>query len=227
MHNCNISDFSNWSKIQTLISSTIPDTNLLDFAQSHESTKTKIIFADYHYYILNQFYRPSVTKRETDTDSWVRAEFHSLVINLYSALDSLAYEINLAYNFGLKPNQINIYHTHTSFQQNCIRCNIDNQNDALTALINIEFAKTWFQIFNKLRNQIVHKNLPVITIGLGGLATKITIPNDPSNTNPQYGDYSQGLEINQYSQTIRKNVVNIIEQTYPLIESRIKNRYNL
>lgn len=227
MHKCNMADFSNWLKIQTLIPPNIPNNDLLDFAQSHESTKTKITFADYHYHILNQFYRPNVTRRETDTDSWVRAEFHSLVINLYSSLDSLAYEINLAYNFGLKPYQINIYHTHTSFQQNCIRCNIDEQNDGLTALINIELAKSWFQIFNKLRNQIVHKNIPLITIKIGGSTTKITIPDDPSNTNPQSGDYSQDLEISQYSQTIRKNVANMMEQTYPLIESRIKNRYNL
>ena len=84
MHKCNDSDFPNWTKIQKLIPHTFNNSDLLEFSQSHESTKTKVTFADYHYFILDQFYKPKNTVRRTDTDSWARAEFHSIVSNLYS-----------------------------------------------------------------------------------------------------------------------------------------------
>ena len=66
-------DLPNWLGIQVLIPSTIP-LELLDFAQAHLSTKTKIDYADYHYNILNQVYVPGVTDREPDTVEWARTE---------------------------------------------------------------------------------------------------------------------------------------------------------
>jgi hypothetical protein len=62
---------------------------LLSLVQGHESTYSKIKFAQYHYHILDQLYRPKRTLRKKDTQHWVRAEMHSIIINLYSALDSL------------------------------------------------------------------------------------------------------------------------------------------
>lgn len=227
MHQANDVDLPNWVAIQTLMPSTHHNLDLLEYDQSHGTTKTKVTFTDYHYHILNQFYIPNVTKRQTDTDSWVRAEFHSIVMSLYSSLDSLAYEVNLAYNFGLKPYQIHIYHNHTSIVSDCFRCNMNIQNDNLTSFFNSELGKDWFQIFNRLRNQIVHKNLPVIQIVIGGYATSIKIPNDPANTNPQANDYSNNLEINNYCKELRQNVVRIIEGAYPHISPIVKQRYDL
>jgi hypothetical protein len=229
MRQSNDGDFPNWSKIQNLIPSSIPNVDLLDYAQNHESTKSKVTFADYHYYILDQLYKPHVTDRESDTVDSVLAEFHSIVIDLYSALDSLSYEINLAYNFGLRSNQIHVYHNHNPPKPDCFRCNLDKQSDALTSFINTKLNNQWFQTFNKLRNQITHKSLPVIhvDISVGSSTTKLKIPDDPTNTNPQYGDYSQDLEINQFCKDLRRNTVELIEQVYSLIEPKIRIRYNL
>ena len=226
MHKCN-SDFSNWNNIQKLIPHTFNNSDLLEFSQSHESTKTKVTFADYHYFILDQFYKPKTTTRETDTDSWARAEFHSIVSNLYSALESLVYEINLAYNFGLRANQIYLNHNHKQFNSDCVRCQITAQKDNVTSQLDGNLNTAWFQIFNKLRNQIIHKNLPVIQVIVGSTTTTITIPDDPVNTNPQSTDFSRNLEINQYCKNIRKNVVEIIENIYPLIKDKIKTRFSL
>ncbi|MBM3910537.1 MAG: hypothetical protein FJ356_02685 [Thaumarchaeota archaeon] len=229
MQKHNNNDFPNWVKIQQLMPNSFSNTDLLDYDQSHTSTRSKVTFADYHYHILEQLYQPHVTEREKNTVGWVRAEFHSIVMNLYSALDSLAYEINLAYNFGLRINQIYIHHNHSTFVSDCFRCNLNNENDSLTSLLNNELNKSWFQTFNKLRNQIIHKNLPVIQIILATntTTTKIKIPDDPSNTSPQINDYSQDLEINCYCKDLRNNVVKIIEQVYPLIEPKIKSKYCL
>lgn len=229
MRQNNDNDFPNWSKIQKLIPSSIPNADLLDYAQSHESTKSKVTFADYHYHILNQLYIPHITTRESDTVDWVRAEFHSVIMNLYSALDSLAYEINLAYGFGLKVNQIHIHHSHTQHNSDCFRCNLDKQSDTLTLLINTELNNQWFHTFNKLRNQIIHKNLPVIQtiMATESSTTKLKIPDDPTNTNPQNNDYSKNLEINQFCKDLRRNVVDLIEQVYPFIESKVRTQYHL
>jgi hypothetical protein len=85
----------NWERIQALIPSTIP-LSLLEYAQTHESTRSKVSFAEYHYDYITQLYRPDATPREGDTQDWVLAETHAVITNLYSALDSLAHEINLA-----------------------------------------------------------------------------------------------------------------------------------
>ena len=227
MHTYNNHEFPNWLDIQTMIPSTYTSADLGDFAQSHEATKSKVTFADYHYSILDQLYKPTMTFRQTDTDSWARCEMHSIVFNLYSALDSLGYEINLAYQFNLKPHEIHIYHNHTVFERNCLRCNLNVKNDSLCTLLNAELSKLWFETFHKLRNQIVHKNLPVIQVFVGGAATIIKIPDDPTNTDPQAGGYSQNLEINQYCKTVRNAVLNLIESVYPFIKQSIRTRYSI
>lgn len=64
--------------------------------------------------------------REEDTRNWARAEMHSIIFNLYSALDSVGYEINLVYKFGIAPGKIHIHHQHQTTMKNCLRCEIDN-----------------------------------------------------------------------------------------------------
>lgn len=217
----------NWVRIQKLIPSGISSSDLLEFSQTHMSVKSKITFTDYHYHILNQLYRPADTPREVDTDSWARAEMHCIVINLYSALDSLAHEINLAYQFGINISCIHIHHDHQQPKQDCVRCRLDTENDSLTSFINNELNNQWFETFRKLRNQITHKSLPIILVRIGGVATQIMIPNDPTKTNPQYQDYSQKLEINQYCLDRRNDISRIVEKAYELMEPKIKTTYNL
>jgi hypothetical protein len=128
-HISNRNSMPNWSSIQRLI----PTGNLtpaqLEFAQAHESTFYKIRFVDYHLAILQQIYRPYMTDAEEDTKNWARAEMHSIIFNLYSALDSLGYEINLAYKFGLAAKDITIQHKRD--KSTCLRCKIDKKTMAL------------------------------------------------------------------------------------------------
>lgn len=218
MHTVNDDEMPNWVSLSKIIEQKNPLN--LELSQTHNSVKAKIAFADYHYHILNQFYVPHATLRQTDTNQWVLAEIHSVITSLYSALDSLMYEVNLAYNFWLNISQINIHHQHTKASNDCIRCRIDNVNDNLTTYLNHELSQDWFNIFRKLRNQITHKNIPILNIAVND-TTHIMIPNDPTNTNPQYSDYSKGLEINTLCQEYRNNIIPIIEKTYKIIHDRI------
>lgn len=214
----------NWLEIQKLIpTSTLTDTQL-KFAQAHESTFYKIRYVDYHLAILDQVYHPLIPYSEGDIRNWARAEMHSIVFNLYSALDSLGYEINLAYKFRIKPSKIHIHHEHKTWMENCLRCKLDKQNDNLTSSIRCWLGLGWFKRFHKLRNQITHKHLPVlltsITMGPGGTII-LKIPNDPTKSNPKLSDYSYNLELKQYLVDTRTQVVETIENIYPLIQHRI------
>lgn len=218
----------NWLKIQNLTPSTLTP-HLLDFSQSHLGTYYKIAFADYHYNILNQLYVPNLTERETDTDSWARAEMHSIVNSLYSALDSLAQEINLAYQFGINASNIHIYHEHQHFENRCVRCRLDQVNDSLGTFLNQSLNVRWFDIFRRLYNQIKHKHLPIInvTVHAGGPnVTHIMIPNDPSISNPKYEDYSDELELNQYCLQRRNDVLQLVEKAYTFLEPKARQLFS-
>jgi hypothetical protein len=233
MHTKNEKEMQNWSKIATLIHYGNPPTSLHDINRSHTATKFKITFADYHYHILDQLYRPNKTPALGDTLMWARAEMNSIVYSLYSALDSLANEINLAYNFGISENRIHISHNHKKkFESDCVRCNLDEQNDRLTSFLNQELSQKWFSIFNKLRNQITHKNLPKFgqTISSGDPevpdeATTLMIPEDPTEVNITIR--TKTVEINQYCLDLRNNVVRLTEKTFDLLEVPIKSTFNL
>jgi hypothetical protein len=109
MHNMeqeNNPKMPNWPKIKALIPRNNLRPDMLEFSQTHGSTNGKIAMTDYHYHILDQLYRPSQTYSEADTKWWARAEMHCIITNLYSALDSLTHEINLAYNLGLQPDEV-------------------------------------------------------------------------------------------------------------------------
>jgi hypothetical protein len=214
----------NSSDIQRLIPSRVPP-SLLDFAQAHESTYSKIKFAEYHLFILQQMYN---SQREPDTQHWARAEMHSIVSNLYSALDSLGYEINLAYRFGLGAGEIHIHHNHKKFEPKCLRCRINKENDNVTSYLNTSLCQHWFTTFNHLRNQITHRNIPVLQIVISGGIFKMKIPNDPTDNNPDpINGYSDNLDLKQYCDDIKKEVVKVTEDAYYKIKQRIKNQYNI
>jgi hypothetical protein len=104
-----------WSFIQSLIpQSTTGKPDLHKFSQAHETTYRKFKFAIYHLNILRQVYGPNATVnlgRGTSSASqqhWAIAEAHSIVFNLYSALDSVSDEINRAYEFKLNPNEVGV-----------------------------------------------------------------------------------------------------------------------
>ena len=222
----------NWSKIASLVQYGNPPSSLHDIIRSHTATKFKITFADYHYHILDQLYRPNETAARQDTLMWARAEMNSIVYNLYSALDSLANEINLAYNFGINENRIHIFHNHQKLVADCVRCNLDKQNDGLTSTLNQELSQNWFLILNKLRNQITHKNLPVFgqTRSTGDPevpddATTLTIPEDPTEVNVTIR--TKRVEINLYCLDLRNNVVRLAEKTFDLLQSPIKRTFCL
>ena len=163
---------------------------------------------------------------EQDTKNWARAEMHSIIFDLYSALDSLGYEINLAYQFGIDPTKIHTHHRHNKPEKNCLRCEVNNRNDNVTYYLNNFLDLPWFERFNKLRNQITHKHLPVfdiiISVGNGSTFT-LRIPNDPTNSNPIHanGDFSDNLELRQYCEHTRIEVLNTVEDIYSLIQQRI------
>jgi hypothetical protein len=70
----NEKEMPNWSKIATLIQYGNAPPSLYGIHRSHTATKFKITFAGYHYYLLNQLYRPNETPRENDTQMWARAD---------------------------------------------------------------------------------------------------------------------------------------------------------
>jgi len=217
----------NWVKFDNLLPKSQLTPQLLELTQSHLATKYKIAFADYHYHILNQLYIPNITIREADTQNWVRAELHSIVMSLYSALDSLFFEINLAYQFGLQSWEIHVHHNHQNFISSCIRCCLNSKNDNLTSLINTELSQPWFEIFRQLRHQIIHKNLPVLQFRIGPSTTRIILPDNPTDSNPSQNGYSNQLEVNQYCRDRRNDILKIVENAYHILESKVKQAYSL
>ena len=85
----------------------------------------------------------------------------------------------------------------------CVRCSLDKENDKLTATLNQELSQNWFLLFNKLRNQLTYKSLPVFgqSISEGDPdmpddAIHLAIPEDPTDMNPTIR--TKMVEINVY-----------------------------
>jgi hypothetical protein len=224
----NDTSLRNWYEIKMLL----PKDNLscpqLDLVQTHDSIFYKIRFADYHLSILQQIYRPDMLDPGGDIDNWVRAEMHSIIYNLYSALDSLGYEINLAYGFNIERKKINIYHhKNHNDEKNCLRCKIKDFNDDLTSYIETSLKEdTWFNYFHRLRIQITHRSFPVkqrtMVIGdEGGGTLKMKLPDIPEKINPGQNDYSRGLELCKYCEDTREYVREFIENVYTHIKPKI------
>jgi hypothetical protein len=169
--------------------------------------------------------------REKDTPYWVRAEMHSIITNLYSALDSLAQQINCIYSMGFSPSEVKVYHPNSHSSPSCFRCQIPTTASISAYLDNELDENNWFGMFNRLRNLMVHKNLPVLQLILGTRTMSIIMPDDPLNTDPQQSqnrdDYSKYLEVNQYCDDRMKDVIRIIERAYTLLETLTKTRYGI
>jgi hypothetical protein len=222
----------NWNRLQSELPSPVPP-KLLDYAQRHESTRSRMSFAEYHLHNLDALYASTELQDASDAADRALAEVHSVIFSLDSALDSLAYELNLVYQLGVPASSTHIFHEHGRFMPNCVRCHLDSMSDPVTSYLETELGMAWFGVFIKLRSQIATTNLPIIKVDLrtsetsGGAVPKtlLTLPNDPSNANPRSTDYSMNLEANQYCQEIIDRVRHVIEGVYPLIEPKVRKIY--
>jgi hypothetical protein len=209
-------------------------TLLTKLNRSHNSTKTKVLFADYHYYILNQVYVPKVTTHLRETSIWALAELNAVVMNLYAALDSLANEINLTHNLGIDSRKVEIYHNIEEHRdhpnRNCVRCQLRPKNETLADFLDKELGLDWFVNFRETRRQLVHRDQPIynFTVSVGdpdfpSETTVLLLPNEPCKENPQMDDYSKGLDFNTYCEECRLSVVPFIERVYTLMEAQMKS----
>jgi hypothetical protein len=221
-------DLPNWSDIQSLMPSSFmgrPD--LLTFSQAHTTTYKKFKFAVYHLTILQQLYgvnRYNFDPQITAPYDWALAEAHSIIFNLFSTLDAISYEINLACNFQLKASEAGI-------QSKCIEHMIHYQNDALTSYLETSlYNQDWFKYFIQLRNRMAHRNLTIfqqpMVVGGTGNGLIIKIPDDPSTT-ADMPSYSKNIDLAQYCDDTQRKVLGVIEYVYPLIKPRIKQRYGI
>jgi hypothetical protein len=217
-----------WFKIERLTHwEGNPARPLYTMSVAHESTYYKIKYADYHLEVLRQIYE--VKNRRSDSEQWAKLQMHSIVFNIYSALDSLASEINLAYGFKLKPHNIQFDHNHNPKQgqkRSCVPCRmkIGKNSQELASYIDKTLRRSWFIRFKKLRHQITHRHLPYTMIGIGGYTIIIKIPNNPATTrtNPSY---SHSHDLRQFCLTTREEVVKVIEHVYELMANRVERRY--
>jgi hypothetical protein len=68
----------------------------------------------------------------------------------------------------------------------------------------------------------------VINVGNGGTPFKMKLPDDPEEKDPDPTcGYLKNLELLQYCEGIREDVRKVIEDTYPFIEPKIKDRYGI
>jgi hypothetical protein len=225
----------NWLAIQRLIVAQWGP-KVLEIGQTHESTFYKIRYADHHLFILGQKYQPNMTNMEQGTQQWIRAETNSIIYNLYSSLDSLGYEINLAYDFGIDAGDIKIHHKHPKVIKDCLRCELNKVDDDLAHYLNNSLKDSkdhWFNHFRELRNQITHRNLPVmgntVTVGgSGGGTFRVRFPDNPKDRDPDPSTgYLKDLEILQYCGDTRKQVLEITEGVCLRIKDRIRHVYSI
>jgi len=235
IHDPQIVNMPYWYRIfQYLDKEVTKRRELRSIDKAHKNTKTKILFADYHYHILNQVYAPKATKRHAETPKWALAEMDSIIVNLYSALDSLANEINILYNFQIDIRNICIHHNvvekqHASYKNdNCLRCRLSRIDDKLSQFLEHELGHDWFSNFKDTRVQMVHRDQPIYLQGIShgdpefpNDAIILLLPNQPCKENPQMHDYSKHYDFNTYSQERRIDVVTLIEQAYKLMEPKI------
>jgi hypothetical protein len=195
-----------------------------DYVDAHATTIRRIGGADQHYHILSQIYVPDVTMSGSLTTIWAQIQAETVIFMLFSSLDSLMQEVNLAYNFRIPDYSINVYHDAIKHGQrpsgSCVRCAINRTNDSLTAFLNIELGSTWFENLRILRNRISHKQLLATNTNLGQTTVYIEIPTDPNAT--RFNQPARtGIEINSYCQNSHMNVVRLLAQTYRFLLPKI------
>jgi hypothetical protein len=167
---------------QSSISSGRNNPDLHEFHKDHSMTYKKFKFAVYHWTIFHQIYGNKGDNhgsgRFSAFQDYVKAESHSVIFNLSSALDSLSNEINLVYDFQLKRGDIGI-------NNKSLKDKLKNENDAFTSHLNNSlYRQEWFSYFNKSRNQMTHTDLFVtkIVMVVGSPRLPITLPDVPQTT---------------------------------------------
>jgi hypothetical protein len=126
-------DLPNWWAIHSLIpSNTTGRKDLTEFSRANSTTHKKFKFAVYHLTIFRQIYGNRGDNhgsgRFPNFQDYVKAEAHSIIFNLYSALDAVSNKINLAYDFQLKSNDIGIKNKSLKYM-------INYENDGLTSYL--------------------------------------------------------------------------------------------
>ncbi len=200
---------------------TIPS-SLLDYTQMQTATMNRIEFAVYHYQVLNVAYGFATVTTYTQQDSVARAEMNAIILNLMGAFDCISHEINTILNLQINEREVMFGHNHKQGMSNCIICRISTTDPQLSTLMELVITSDWFKELKEYRNHI-HKRLPVIQVSMvaGGSFRKVTLPDDPSNYNPQSPDFSKKLELQAYCRDRIDNVMVTIEELYQKLHPQI------
>jgi hypothetical protein len=226
----NLTDESNrgingWVVIRTEVERHPRTSDLQKFVNVHATTIERVGLADYHHWNLDQIYRPERPATDSLTTVWAPAEAASFVFTAYSALDSLAQELNLAYKFGIDENRAKAHHGKwhgNSPQRDCVRCALNGVGDSITTFLNQEFSSDWFDFLRRLRNRITHRQLLAVNINLLVGSSKISIEISPDPDGTVFALQSQsGLEINRFCAETRAAIANVLDQTYTMLVPRI------
>jgi hypothetical protein len=220
-------DIPGWQDVRTSIESLTRNQQVQDLVDAHATTIRRIGSADYHYHILNQVYIPDRIHSGAHTISWAQVGAESVVFWLYTALNSLANELNLAYGFGIDEWKVDVTHPlqhNRNLKPGCFRCRLIQHGDNLSSYLEGELNSEWFKFFNELRNRIAHRQLlsPNINISFGarsGIFIEIS-------HNPRAKRFTEsprnGIEINGFCVESRRDVVRVIGEAYTLLNPKIR-----
>lgn len=196
--------------------------SLIDYAQMQTATLNRIEFTIYHYQILNLAYGFATIPTYLQQDSVARAEMNAIVLNLMGICDSISHEMNVILNLQINEREVTFGHNHKQGRTNCIICRTIDLHPQLATFLESVIVSDWFRELKEYRNHI-HKRLPVIQVSMivGGSFRKITLPDNPSNYNPQLSDYSKKLELQAYCNYQIQNIMTAIEEVYQKLHPQI------
>lgn len=158
---------------------------------AHQTTKHKLESAMFHLDVMVHAYTVKYSSNVIP-EFLIRSTVASIFLDLSSALDALAHEINRVYLFGLEYKYVQMDHQSYNKHEECVRCRLDKLNDGLSTFLNSEIPRItkdrrqeykdhWYFVFSEYRNQIVHRTLYVLGYTHAGLF----LPDDPSNLDPR------------------------------------------
>lgn len=231
-----ISVLPRWKKFDDKIRRTLGfDTDRV-LLRAHSTIKYKLELAFFHITVLNKAYK----LRQTGAKSFLKSGMiENVIINLSSALDALAHEINQINMFNINFNKVAIDHCHSDKKRGqCVRCKLDAMDNNLSKYINLELPRRssnqnehWYFEFQGYRNQMIHRTISVLMLEPGG----DFLPDDPAildltsngdsdvtnNVNRFYANYTQKRELREYSECCLTRIVRICEQTYECLNPLI------
>ena len=202
-----------WTDVRTEFEKFTRTPTLQLFVNAHANTIRLVGDADYHYNNLNQIYVPSQYPASSHAISFSQVETESFIFTIYSALDSLTQEVNLAYGFGIDESKVYVFHKHTSPETNCVRCMLTAQSDSLSNYFDSALNSSWFDFLRRLRNRLTHRRLLSTNTNIGGAGFYIEMPTDPNAVNFSQSPRS-GKEINQYCVDTRARVATTLDESY-------------